>query len=156
MSGDAYVAIENPMAGKTYYHPDQWGVYRYDTYPEGSVLEGHERRSFLDSFDSEAEARAAYPDAVMAGGSGFADRPLPRFPEDEPDLDRGFGEDGDDAAWGLPASGGSLSFPDVPSPGGPSPARLGRRRPGPAAPGAAPSPLRPAARPRRLPQRQEP
>ncbi len=66
-----YLAIENPMTGSTYHHPELWGVYAYDTYPRGSVLEGRERRRLLDSFESEAAARRAYPRATVAGGTGF-------------------------------------------------------------------------------------
>jgi hypothetical protein len=80
-----YVAIENPMVGKTYYDAEHYGVYRYDVFPRGSVLEGQERRSCLDVFDSEEEAREAYPNAELAGGSGYRDIGIPRFPPERDD-----------------------------------------------------------------------
>lgn len=36
-------------------------VLGWNTYERGSVLEGQPRKVFLDAFDSEAQARAAYP-----------------------------------------------------------------------------------------------
>jgi hypothetical protein len=36
-------------------------VHGWDVYPRYSVLAGQERKVFLDSFDTEEEARAAYP-----------------------------------------------------------------------------------------------
>jgi hypothetical protein len=40
-----------------------WVVYGWGTYSSGSVLAGQPKKQFLDSFDTEDEARAAYPDA---------------------------------------------------------------------------------------------
>lgn len=72
--------IEYPASGKTYSH-DEYGVYRYDTYPESSVLAGQERRSFIDSFPTLAEARAAFPDAEWNGeGSGYREIFIPETP----------------------------------------------------------------------------
>ncbi len=74
--------IEYPASGQTYSH-DEYGVYAYDTYPRGSVLEGQERRSNLGTFDTLTEAQAAFPDAAWYGeGSGFVDRPLPQSAPD--------------------------------------------------------------------------
>lgn len=39
-------------------------VYGWGTYEEGSVLEGQTRKSFLDAFETEAQARKAYPKAI--------------------------------------------------------------------------------------------
>lgn len=72
--------IEYPSAGATYSH-DEYGVYRYDEYPDGSVLAGRQRRTFLDSFDTLAEARAAHPGAAWHGAmSGYVDQPIPASP----------------------------------------------------------------------------
>lgn len=38
-------------------------VLGWGTYPESSVLAGQSMKVFLDTFDTEAEARAAYPQA---------------------------------------------------------------------------------------------
>lgn len=57
------VLIEFPSAGATYNRPE-YGVYEYSTYGRGSVLSGQERRSFLASFETLAEAKAAYPKAT--------------------------------------------------------------------------------------------
>lgn len=74
--------IEYPAAGATYSH-DEYGVYTYDEYPARSVLAGQPRRTFLDSFDTLDEARAAYPGAGWYGeGSGYAYRPIPESPPD--------------------------------------------------------------------------
>jgi len=56
------VHIEYPSEGATYSRPE-FGVYRYDRYPRGSVLAGQERRTFLASFETLAEARTAFPGA---------------------------------------------------------------------------------------------
>lgn len=54
--------IEFPAIGRTYAH--NWiAVYRYGTYPRSSVLAGQSRREFIDTFETLAEARAAYPGA---------------------------------------------------------------------------------------------
>src|SRR5512146_2004189 len=68
-----YKVIENPMVGKTYYHEDQWGVYEYGEYESWAVNAGQERRTLLGSFDSEEEAKKAFPDAEVVGGSQFVD-----------------------------------------------------------------------------------
>ena len=58
----AYTTIEFPSTGTTYSR-EEYGVYRYDTFPSGSVLAGQERRSWLDAFETLAEAQATFPDA---------------------------------------------------------------------------------------------
>lgn len=77
--GAEVLTIEYPSAGATYSH-DEYGVYRYDTYPENSVLAGQERRTFIDSFPTLAEAQATYPDAEWWAGSGYRDIIIPRTP----------------------------------------------------------------------------
>ncbi len=78
------VRIEFPSRGATYCD-QRFGVYRYDEYPRGSVLAGQMRRSFLDSFETLEEAKAAYPGADVAG-CGYAPPDLSHLP-DGPDCD---------------------------------------------------------------------
>lgn len=60
-----------------------FAVYAYDTYPESSVLAGQERRRYVDgNFASEAETKAAHPDAVIAGGSGYREIGIPHTAPD--------------------------------------------------------------------------
>ena len=54
-----------PMRGSTYDVPGRVAAYAYDVYPPSSVLAGQERRSFLESFDSLADAVAQYPTAYV-------------------------------------------------------------------------------------------
>lgn len=63
-----YITIENPMLGETYCH-DRFGVYMYDA-PPGSTPGECERRTCLDSYGSEAEARENYPTAVVVKALG--------------------------------------------------------------------------------------
>ncbi len=78
----SYLAIEYPMHGATYHHDDQYGVYEYGVYPDSSVLAGQERRSFIDSFPTLAEAKAAYPNAEYQGegASGYREIYIPETP----------------------------------------------------------------------------
>jgi hypothetical protein len=63
-----YKTIERGSRGATYKNGDNvWTVYQHGTYPRSSVLAGQHRRQFLDEFDSEEAARAAYPDAQVSG-----------------------------------------------------------------------------------------
>jgi hypothetical protein len=73
--------IEFPSVGATYRNKE-YGVYEYDTYPRSSVLAGQERRRFLTSFATEAEARAAYPEAVLSG-PGFQPPYVGHLPEED-------------------------------------------------------------------------
>lgn len=78
----ARMVIEYPAAGATY-SEDKYGVYRYDAYPRGSVLEGQERRSALDQFGTLEEAKAAYPNAEWdGGGCGYREVLIPESPPD--------------------------------------------------------------------------
>ena len=83
-------------------HQDEYGPeldrytvksYKADGYPSYSVCAGMTKISFLDSFNSEAEAIEAYPDLVgsdgeVSYGSAFMDAPLKDVSHipDEPDL----------------------------------------------------------------------
>jgi hypothetical protein len=60
------IQIEYPSSGATYNRPE-YGVYEYGVYPRSSVLSGQTRRVFLDSFQTLAEAQAAYPGAALCG-----------------------------------------------------------------------------------------
>jgi hypothetical protein len=76
---DSYTVIE-PCAGETYAHDGRWGVYRYSTYPDSSVLAGQERRQYLDDFASPEEAKASYPDAESSEGSNYRPPHIPDTP----------------------------------------------------------------------------
>jgi hypothetical protein len=82
------VYIENPMVGKTYQHDDEFGVYEYGVYPEGSVLAGQEKRSLKDRFPTLEEAREAYPAATVANGSLYLEITIPESPPEwfDPEL----------------------------------------------------------------------
>lgn len=60
------IRIEYPCRGATYAR-DEYGVYSYSRYGRGSVLAGQTRRVFEDSFETLAEAQAAYPTAEVCG-----------------------------------------------------------------------------------------
>lgn len=62
--------IEYPSAGATYCR-EQYGVYEYSTYARSSVLAGQERRVFLDSYETLADAQAAFPRARVGNGCGY-------------------------------------------------------------------------------------
>jgi hypothetical protein len=74
-----YTVIEYPATGATYHH-EAFGVYRYGTYPEGSVLAGQEKRSALGEFDRLEDAQAAFPEAEWTGGSGYREITVPEAP----------------------------------------------------------------------------
>lgn len=78
------VRIEYPSHGATYTRAE-YGVYRYGIYPRSSVLAGQTSRTFLDSFATLEEAKAAYPAATVAAGSGYAPPYLGHLP-DGPDF----------------------------------------------------------------------
>ena len=73
--------IEHPSRGETYIN-DKYGIYQYDVYPKGSVLEGQQRRRFIDNFETLEEAKKAYPEAVEAG-CGYREPYLDHLPDDE-------------------------------------------------------------------------
>ncbi|MFP8488777.1 hypothetical protein ACKGJO_06715 [Gracilimonas sp. Q87] len=41
-------------------------VYGWDTYPEHSVLAGQSRKNFIESFNTDEEAKEAFPDAEFS------------------------------------------------------------------------------------------
>lgn len=73
-----YTIEQKNQCGETFY-----AVYDFGTYPRSSVLAGQTRKSFVDAFDTEAEAIAAYPTASI----GYRDpcNTVDHLP-DEPDL----------------------------------------------------------------------
>jgi len=75
------IRIEFPSSGATYCR-NEYGVYEYSTYPRSSVLAGQQRRVFLDSFPTLAEAKAAYPSAEEAD-CGFQEPNLNHLPDDD-------------------------------------------------------------------------
>jgi hypothetical protein len=81
------IQIEYPSEGATYSR-DQYGVYRYDTYPRSSVLAGQERRVFLDSFNTLEEAQAAYPGVPFINNSCYTEPHLDHL-SDEGDYQYG-------------------------------------------------------------------
>jgi hypothetical protein len=65
-----YQTIEQGSQGATYRNSNStWTVYEHSTYPKSSVLSGQARRVWLDEYDSEAAARAAYPKAKVSGNT---------------------------------------------------------------------------------------
>ena len=75
----SYETIEFPATGATYSY-EEFGVYRYSTYPRGSVLEGQEKRSALGRYPTLEEAQREHPNARYEGGSGFEEVTVPRTP----------------------------------------------------------------------------
>ena len=82
---DRDLRIEFPSAGATYSR-ELYGVYQYGTYPNSSVLAGQQSRSFLDSFPTLEEAKAAYPEAIEAG-CGYRPPYLNHLPDDDGEAD---------------------------------------------------------------------
>jgi hypothetical protein len=85
------VRIEYPSEGATYSR-QAFGVYRYDTYERGSVLEGQERRTFLGQYTTLEQAQADHPEATAVTGCGYRETVLPINPP----------------AWFDPANAGEL------------------------------------------------
>jgi hypothetical protein len=80
------IRIESPAIGMTYHYDDQFGVYRYSTYPQGSVLAGQESRALLGMYDTLEEAQRAHPQALVAEGCGYHEPNLDHLPDpDGPD-----------------------------------------------------------------------
>lgn len=75
--------IEYPATGATYHH-EAYGVYRYGTYEDWSVLAGQEKRSSLGTFDTLEEAQAAHPEASWQGEGSCGFREV-NIPETAPD-----------------------------------------------------------------------
>lgn len=75
------VRIEFPAQGETYCE-EKFGVYEYSRYERSSVLAGQQRRVNLGSYDTEAEARAAHPEAAPGiSGCGYQKPYLLHLPE---------------------------------------------------------------------------
>lgn len=82
----ACTRIEYPSCGESYHRPE-FGVYRYDEFPRYSVLAGQRRRQYLGTYATEAEARAAHPEAIKGvHDCGWAPVSLNHLPgDDDPD-----------------------------------------------------------------------
>lgn len=80
-----YTRIEYPACGESY-ERREYGVYEYDEYPRSSVLAGMPRRVYLGSYPTEAEARAAHPNAEKGvHNCGWREVNLDHLPgEDDP------------------------------------------------------------------------
>jgi hypothetical protein len=66
------------------YSSDRWTVYEHGEYERGSVLEGQNRRVWLDDFETLEEAQKAYPEAVVCACSTYQPPCLNHLPgEDE-------------------------------------------------------------------------
>lgn len=75
------IQIEYPSRGATY-NKTVYGVYEYGVYPRSSVLAGQTKRTWLDAFDTLAEAKAAYPTARVVDHSDYAPPNLSHLPDD--------------------------------------------------------------------------
>lgn len=81
----SYQMIEYPSMGSTYCR-EEYGVYEYGTYPRSSVLAGQQRRRWLDSFETLAEAKAAFPEAEWQdNGSHFQPVSVSHLPAEQGD-----------------------------------------------------------------------
>ena len=77
-----YQTIEQGSRGATYQNDEsEFTVYEIGVYGRGSVLAGQQRRQWLDSFKSLAEAQAAYPKAKVSG-STYRPPSLHHLPDD--------------------------------------------------------------------------
>ena len=79
----SYKTIEQGSRGATYRESNStFTVYEISKYPRGSVLAGQQSRRYLDSFDSLGEAKEAYPDAELIGGSTYREPFLGHLSDD--------------------------------------------------------------------------
>ena len=67
-----YKTIEEHSFGATYQNkPGTFTVYQISTYPSQSVLAGQQRRQFIDTYESEKDAREAHPTAKLIVGTTY-------------------------------------------------------------------------------------
>lgn len=76
------IRIEFPASGATYNEP-KYGVYKYDEWPDSSVLAGQQRRQYLGTYETLEEAQAAYPTAEFTPGCGYRAPYLGHLPEED-------------------------------------------------------------------------
>jgi hypothetical protein len=70
---ETYRWIEQEHGGT--YDSEDYAVYEYGTYPEGSVLEGRQKRSYVDGgYPDAAAAKAAHPEAFCSDSSGYVEQ----------------------------------------------------------------------------------
>lgn len=74
-----YITIE-PKYLRGFPEPMGWGVFGHGTYGPESILEGTHKRVFLDSFPTDGEAMASYPEARLSGSTRQNVNPLPATP----------------------------------------------------------------------------
>jgi hypothetical protein len=75
LQGIEYLTIE-----PSEYQP--YAVYGHGEYERSSVLHGHPRRVFIESYDSVEEAQKDYPNAQVCEGSTKRELVLPDAPPD--------------------------------------------------------------------------
>jgi hypothetical protein len=75
------IRIEYPSQGQTYCR-NVFGVYEYSRHNTG-VLRGRQRRVFLDSFDTLAEAQAAFPKADATHCPGYVEDQMLDLPGED-------------------------------------------------------------------------
>ena len=80
----SYQTVEEASHGETYQNKSgTFTVYEIGVYKRGSVLEGQQKRTWLDQFDSLEEAQTAYPEAQLISGSTYREPSLGHLPDDE-------------------------------------------------------------------------
>ena len=79
----SYLTIE--LGRGATYESDEYTVYRHGEYPKYSVLAGQPKRTFVDSFETLAEAVEKYPDAEVLddGGSTYVEMNLNYLPDED-------------------------------------------------------------------------
>jgi hypothetical protein len=65
------------------YSNRRYTVYRLDRYPRGSVLQGQQRRTWVNQFHTIEAAQAAYPTAEIIAGTTYQEPYLSHLPEDD-------------------------------------------------------------------------
>jgi len=81
----AHFVIESGGRGMTYRRDDGFTVYRLDVHPSSSVLAGQQRRTFIDHFDTLADAQRAHPTALAIVGTSYQPPDLSHLPDEDHD-----------------------------------------------------------------------
>lgn len=81
MKNDAAELCIEPCAGETYlWDGETYAVYRYDEYPESSVLAGQPRRTFVDQSTDLEQLKRDHPNATVTEASGYVPVNIPDSP----------------------------------------------------------------------------
>lgn len=81
----SYKVIEQGSRGATYQNDaNTFTVYEIGTYPRSSVLAGQQSRTWLDQFESLADAQKAHPDAQLSGDT-YREPSLMHLPDEGDD-----------------------------------------------------------------------